>query len=116
MFTNDEGKGFSMTFANNWAISVQFGYGNYCANRRKGSFGTPAEPCPNAEIMVYKKSADLDEDSESVYIEGDSVRGFTTPDQVAKIVGLMVTWSTDMTAEDATTVLEACLGITNGED
>lgn len=27
------GKGFHMTFANKWCISVQFGWGNYCANK-----------------------------------------------------------------------------------
>lgn len=31
-FRITDGKGFSMRFANGWAISVQFGWGNYCDN------------------------------------------------------------------------------------
>jgi len=27
-----DGKGFGMSFANGWAVSVQFGYGNYADN------------------------------------------------------------------------------------
>ncbi len=31
-FRITDGKGFGMKFANGWAISVQFGYGNYADN------------------------------------------------------------------------------------
>lgn len=31
-FSITDGKGFSMKFANGWAISVQFGWGNYSDN------------------------------------------------------------------------------------
>jgi len=33
MFRITQGKGFFMTFENGYTLSVQFGYGNYCANR-----------------------------------------------------------------------------------
>ena len=32
MFKITEGKGFHMTFANGWTVSVQWGSGNYCPN------------------------------------------------------------------------------------
>ena len=32
MFTITMGKGFQMTFANGWTVSVQWGFGNYCGN------------------------------------------------------------------------------------
>lgn len=37
MFRSTENKGFQLTFANGWTISVQFGKGNYCNGNRDKS-------------------------------------------------------------------------------
>lgn len=56
-FRITDGKGFSIRFANGWAISVQFGWGNYCdnygypredyltANQRCGAHGSRTSEC-----------------------------------------------------------------------
>lgn len=48
------GKGFQLTFANNWTISVQFGWGNYCDNYNDAVF-TPIKSS-DAEIAVWRDS------------------------------------------------------------
>ena len=37
-FEISEGKGFHMTFSNNWHISVQFGRGNLCSRRDTANY------------------------------------------------------------------------------
>ena len=37
MFLITGGKGFQLTFANGYTVSVQFGYGNYCDNKDDSS-------------------------------------------------------------------------------
>ena len=50
------GKGFHMTFANGFTASVQFGGGNYCANRMDDIDGRGAsgeKGSPDAEIAFW---------------------------------------------------------------
>jgi hypothetical protein len=80
MFTITAGKGFQLTFANGYGLSVQWGSFNYCDNRWEsyddvvlGEAGSP-----NAEIAVILPNGDIDH---------DSIQGWLTPDQVlAKMV------------------------------
>lgn len=72
MFEASE-KGFHITFANGWTVSVQFGRGNYCENR--GALEN--KPSKNAEIWAYHK------DFRKYPI--DPI-GWQTPEQVAEFI------------------------------
>jgi len=83
-----DNKGFHVTFANGWTVSVQFGAGNYCSNRSSGmdfdAFKKPAEPCANAEIAAW--------DADNSWFEfesGDTVDGWKTPDEVAAFMEMI---------------------------
>ena len=81
-------RGFRITFANGYTISVQFGTANYCEDYNKdvpkGSKQRKeflADVCPNAEIAI------ISPDGEFVnFGDGNAVRGHTDPDTFAKIV------------------------------
>jgi len=80
MFTITAGKGFQMTFANGYRLSVQWGTWNYCDNRGENydDIVLGEAGCPNAEIAVILPNGDMDH---------ESVQGWLTPDQVlAKMV------------------------------
>lgn len=96
MFNICARKGFHIALANGWTLSVQFGYGNYCDNRSTGSFDSAAPPCPNAEIAVLHTR-----ELNMIEFHADQVKGWVTPDQVARLLGLMVTWPTDLSDYDA---------------
>ena len=51
MFRITEGKGFQMTFANGWKVSVQWGIGNLCPNR----LVHPSEWTPSAYGEMQRK-------------------------------------------------------------
>lgn len=64
-FTALAGKGFQITFANGWTVSVIFGLYNYCDNydnhrlrdkdaSREDLTGEDLT-CPNAEVAVFKR-------------------------------------------------------------
>jgi len=84
MFQITHNKGFQMTFANGYTISVQFGNGNYCDNHDYGeivSFEQPVPPSRNAEVAVW------DKDGHWVQLSGhDDVIGYQTPDDIAAII------------------------------
>ena len=86
MFKITQGKGFHMTFANGWTVSVQWGAGNYCQNynahpsdksergyeamqRKLGAAGVPV-----AEVGWWKGSGDVE------------VAGYMSPDEVATLM------------------------------
>lgn len=78
-------KGFHVTFANGWTVSVQFGPGNYCENR-DGRIGRDEEDCGkrgsmDAEVAAWGKDGKL-----IPFPEGDSVRGWQSP---ASVLALM---------------------------
>ena len=84
MFQITHNKGFCMTFANGYTISVQFGNGNYCDNRH---YGNPLNgdqsvpPSSNAEVAVW------DKDGKWVQLsEHDDVIGWQTADDVAALI------------------------------
>ena len=57
MFRITAGKGFQITFANEYMVSVQFGGRNYCENRmddvsHEGWAASGAKGCVNAECAV----------------------------------------------------------------
>jgi hypothetical protein len=78
MFTSTRGQGFHVAFANGWKVSVQWGLGNYCENRR----GTDADADPDmlqshsAEVLVMRPDGSY---------AGDP-KGWQTPEQVAALL------------------------------
>lgn len=71
-------KGFHVTFANGWTVSVQFGRGNYCDNYDAvGSWGDPVPPSRTAEIAAWPSGGDM-----IVIDDGDTVRGYVSPDEL----------------------------------
>jgi hypothetical protein len=72
-------RGFHLRFENGWLLSVQFGTGNYCANRDY-SFGDGEwhEECPNAEIAAWWGEGGMIDWEES----GDSVLGWVPAEKV----------------------------------
>jgi hypothetical protein len=83
-FASTENKGFQITFANGWTISVQYGYGNYCSNRNHPSgyrfaMGQPIVTCPDAEIAIWDNN---NQDYE--FNNGRNVMDYCSPDEVAK--------------------------------
>jgi hypothetical protein len=92
MFKVSQGKGFQMTFANGWTVSVQWGIGNYCdhyplplragedydrANRDAGSNGSAT-----AEIAAW----DANKVWHRFENDDDTVKGYCTPDEVAEFI------------------------------
>ena len=92
MFKISDGKGFQMTFANGWTVSVQWGVYNYCdhytarwtedANAKVGALGSTT-----AEIAAW--------DANKVWYQfpanNDSVKGYCTPDEVADFIKMIST-------------------------
>jgi hypothetical protein len=76
-FSITDRKGFQMTFANGYTVSVQFGYGNYSENRNDQKFGEDAKPSATAEFAAW------DADGTWVRFDGecDDVIGYLTTDQ-----------------------------------
>lgn len=71
------GKGFHMTFANGWTISVQFGAGSYCDHHDKlYSFNDYHGPSRTAEFAAW-----FEEDTHVRDVEG-----YLTTDEVAKLI------------------------------
>ncbi len=78
MFNITGGKGFHMTFANGYTVSVQFGHGNYCTNR----YGNDGDKSANAEVAAWSAYV-----GERVKLgENHDVVGWQTPDQVLAIM------------------------------
>ena len=82
MLGTQHNSGFSMTFEYGLTISVQFGISNYCSRR---CFNTPIDSdrkslrvsSPNAEIAIMGEGDDW------LVINGDTVAGWVSTDEVA---------------------------------
>ena len=71
-----------MTFANNWTISVQFGYCNYCVNKNHPA-GMDLErqdsvESSNAEIAIWDKDGNW-----YTFDNGDVVEGYCDTNTIA---------------------------------
>lgn len=69
--------GFSLTFANDLTITVQFGRGYFCDNQ-KTTQTNPTE-CSNAEIAIWN-----DMDESYTFPHGKIADGWVSADDVAK--------------------------------
>ena len=83
MFRTTNNKGFQITFANGYTVSVQFGYGNHCDNR----YSKDAAASANAEVAAFNSHG-----GDWVKLgEHDDVIGWQTPDQVLAIMAMIAT-------------------------
>ena len=87
-------KGFRMTFENGFAISVQWGPGNYC-EKKDEDFDKPQkerfwESC-SAEIAVIDTNNNMQENSSvgMISLGRDTVEGWVSADQVAKVITIV---------------------------
>ena len=83
-FLATRNKGFRMTFKNGFAISVQWGPGNYC-EKKDEDFDKPMderfwESC-SAEIAIFNSK-----DDSMITLGEDNVDGWLTSDKVAKVI------------------------------
>jgi len=78
MFKITQNKGFHMTFANGYAVSVQWGRGNYCENQHCGVvWGEPVPACEDAEVAAF------DPNGAFMHLSnGDDVMGRMSADEV----------------------------------
>lgn len=84
------GKGFYITFQNGYTLSCQFGWGNYASNLADAplpenfnfsnqlSIGSGGSP--DCEIAIWRSY-----DEGMVELDGDTVSGWVTPEQVADV-------------------------------
>ena len=92
MFRITDGRGFQMTFANGWTVSVQFGPGTYCENRSFASLAS-GESFDRAERAAGKQGsataeiAAWDKNNEWFrFPNNNTVMGWVTPDDVIKFI------------------------------
>jgi len=81
------GKGFHITFANGWTVSVQFAGGNYCENRddpigheRDEWPASGKKGCRDAEVAAWGP------DGEMIRLGDDTVRGWQSPADVLALL------------------------------
>ena len=86
-FLATRNKGFRMTFKNGFAISVQWGPGNYC-ERKDEDFDKPQEErfweSRTAEIAIFDSK-----DNSMITLGKDNVDGWLTSDKVAKVITMV---------------------------
>ena len=102
-FSNSEGRGFHLTFDNDWTISVQFSGGHYCDNKNESydwARNRVMDSIPvhssNAEIAVWRRNDGL------IYLENDNVRGWTSADEVARVIHKVSTAKSTLTNKQMT--------------
>lgn len=92
-FSITEGKGFAVTFANGYTVSVQFGPGNYSSNRdeyRDAPYDA-RNALMGANGSATAETACWGPDGAMITLENDSdsVQGYRTPAQVLSLMTLM---------------------------
>lgn len=81
--------GFHITFNNGFIVSVQWGFGNYCENRRNMNELTSKD----AEIAVFAPAGGFVPLMDDGYV--DDVAGWVTPDQVKDLMNIVATLGSD---------------------
>ena len=93
-FLATRNKGFRMTFKNGFAISVQWGPGNYC-ERQDEDFDQPMKErfweSKSAEIAIFDTNNRIQENSSAgmISLGRDTVEGWVSADQVAKVIAIV---------------------------
>jgi hypothetical protein len=94
-FETTMNKGFMMQFANGFRISVQWGVLNYCTRKNDTEdFNQPQNQdhweSATAEIAVFNKDGEMVE-----LTSNDVVAGWLTTDEVAKVIAICSSASSD---------------------
>ena len=79
MFSIQDNKGFQISFKNGYTVSVQFGGGNYCANRGCPIDGQPVPKSVTAETALMTADG-------FVRYQHDDVQGHMSPGAVAELI------------------------------
>ncbi|MEM7416812.1 MAG: hypothetical protein AAF389_15000 [Gemmatimonadota bacterium] len=96
-FRITSGRGFHLSFPNGYTVSVQFGLGNYCANRNLESMPSDlvafdaqlgAQGCPDAEVAVWGPDGDMLHGPDGSW--DDCVNGWQSPNEVAALIAWAV--------------------------
>ena len=83
MFAITNSKGFHMTFANDWTVSVQWGPGNYCENYSEPFTTMPADwISKTAEVWAWHESANGKRDCYAT----ENPLAYQSPDEVARFI------------------------------
>ena len=100
-FTSSHNKGFRMTFENGFAISVQWGVGNYCEKKESGQWDESTKyaewDSDSAEIAIFDKdgefinisSYELEKEDGTIEKVNDVVAGWLSADTVAKCITII---------------------------
>lgn len=88
MFKITGGKGFHITFANEYTVSVQFGGGNYGDNyddeiSTDGNIQSGKHGSSTAEVGIWNKDGELIAHPD---FEGNSVKGWLSADDVLELM------------------------------
>jgi hypothetical protein len=78
-FDITNGKGFHMTFANGWTISVQFGGGSYCDHHDRYDLSNVLSYCGPSKTAEFAAWSEKD-----THVR--NVQGYLTTDEVAKLI------------------------------
>jgi len=86
MFYTVANKGFQVTFANGWKVSVMFGGGNYCQNRFENvDHRETIFQSDDAEVAVFTPDDEFSTDFPGCP-EGDQVLGWITSETMLEIM------------------------------
>jgi len=97
--------GLRIKFKNGYAVSVQFGPGNYCHNRNKTD---PVEECASAETAI------IDRYDRFVSYKGDHVQGYQSPADVLETLNYVAGLHT-IAAEDKEQWVNILQEVQNGK-
>ena len=92
-------KGYYMTFENGWAISVQWGPGNYCNRSSIGNYNAPMETDNGAWTSDTAEIAIIHEGGKWYSFGHDEVKGYQTPDEIAAWTTKVASWPIENEAE-----------------
>lgn len=106
------GKGFRLTFANGWGVSVQWGPGNYASHDgSKYDFDAPKRTeswqAGTAEVAVFTPAGE--------FLTGitphDDVAGHVSAEQVARLLSLVAAFYEKKSLLGARTAVRGVLGV-----
>ena len=95
-FITTQNKGFRMKFDNGFSISVQWGTMNYCERKNlmsehESEMKKSIVESVNAEIAIFDTNNRKQEDSDvgMISLGPDTVEGWVSADQVAKVIAIV---------------------------
>jgi len=107
----NKGRGFRITFANGWGVSVQWGAYDYCASSEdevteESATAEIAVFTPDDEMLSYTARDDYDPSWETHNVgiaDGNDVLGWLTPSEVLRAMSCVANFHRRQTAQEAIT-------------